>query len=118
MPTATTLASDICPASSTKRWSSDSSIPGRANSHAVPATSCTSPAASADSTVFESLTAVTSGWAQPAPSMLCIAVMTTLRFAAARITSSRRFVMTAWLLAVMPTRLPATIEIDDGVRPT
>ena len=42
---ASTLASDICPASSTKSTSTESTMSSRANSHAVPATTFASPRA-------------------------------------------------------------------------
>ena len=68
---------------------------------------------------FESLPAVTSGWAPPPPSMrVHRRDDDDLSRRRPHIAASRRFVMTAWLLAVMPTRFPATIGVDDGVRRT
>ncbi len=105
--TASTFASDICPASSTTRTSSCSCMPLRANNHAVPATTSTSPASSAASTSLASPVQATSGLAHRSLcSAFCSARNGWPLSRATLHTSSSRLPITLWLKPQIPTRLP------------
>ena len=104
--TATTLASEIWPASSTNRTSTASRILADAHSHVVPAARFARRSSSRARTSSVSLPWATASWmTMRSFSPRWTARTSTPSSAAAASTAESRLPMTLWLVAVIPTRL-------------
>ena len=110
-----TVASDTCPASSTNRTSTASSMSARAQTQLVPPTTSQRCSASPPGIIFVSgMRSMPAGAGRSSsPSLRCPIERTRPSFVAASTTASSRFSITRWDWAVTPTLLPVRDQIED-----